>query len=278
MKKPPEKSANNPLNFKMITFSNALNFAGTRDIAFVTNITTEIPATEKLRQSQSCLPLLQMEVLQLLKQNPRYVGQYRANTLKPGYTGFIPQRAYRCGSTYGNDAAECMHAFCETNKKVILKNAELRLQITSSPKLKPIVSDQEVTRAIHNYCERREFSLKVSEKEMLEPPKIGWTGYIPKSKVTELGLGDCYHIMTGKCFEAFKTSISGDPQASSRPLNKTIPMDNTQEKNRLYIQSPLLHSMQRDPGKSTLNLNRRENCFRILLWMYLLHMLVDIPG
>ncbi|XP_058891263.1 uncharacterized protein C10orf82 homolog [Acipenser ruthenus] len=161
-----------------------------------------------------------MEVLQLLKQNPRYVGQYRANTLKPGYTGFIPQRAYRCGSTYGNDAAECMHAFCETNKKVILKNAELRLQITSSPKLKPIVSDQEVTRAIHNYCERREFSLKVSEKEMLEPPKIGWTGYIPKSKVTELGLGDCYHIMTGKCFEAFKTSISGDPQASSRPLNK----------------------------------------------------------
>ncbi|MGH0117344.1 UNVERIFIED_CONTAM: hypothetical protein FKN15_033439 [Acipenser sinensis] len=134
--------------------------ASTRDIALVTNITTEIPATEKLRQSQSCLSVLQMEVLQLLKQNPRYVGQYRANTLKPGYTGFIPQRAYRCGSTYGNDAAECMHAFCETNKKVILKNAELRLQITSSPKLKPIVSDQEVTRAIHNYCERREFSLK----------------------------------------------------------------------------------------------------------------------
>nr|XP_015202486.1 PREDICTED: uncharacterized protein C10orf82 homolog isoform X2 [Lepisosteus oculatus] len=146
----------------------------------------------------------------------------RFNTLHSSYTGYIPQRIYQTGCTYAKETSECMETFCDTTQKALKDKANFELMIVSAPRLKPIRSDQEVTLALEEYCQRQAAASHQigSKRSLLEPPKIGWTGYVPKAKVTDLGLGVRYHVMSGHCFEAFKNSITKEPQPSSRQTHK----------------------------------------------------------
>ncbi|XP_065408468.1 sperm-associated microtubule inner protein 5-like [Chrysemys picta bellii] len=44
----------------------------------------------------------------------------------------------------------------------------------------------------------------ITKRSLLEPPIPGWTGFVPRARVTELGYGVPYHEMTKNCYQDFK--------------------------------------------------------------------------
>lgn len=47
----------------------------------------------------------------------------------------------------------------------------------------------------------------VTKRSLLEPPIPGWTGFVPRARVTELGHGVRYHEMAKHCYQDFKDLI-----------------------------------------------------------------------
>lgn len=58
-----------------------------------------------------------------------------------------------------------------------------------------------------------------TKRSLLEPPIPGWTGFVPRSKVTEHGHGVRYHVMAENCYQDFKDTLDRlrHDQASKDP-------------------------------------------------------------
>nr|XP_025039362.1 uncharacterized protein C10orf82 homolog isoform X1 [Pelodiscus sinensis] len=133
------------------------------------------------------------------------------NSLIPGYTGYIPQRFYRIGTTYGDDSMACMtsfHSATQRNKETV---DELKHIAATTPKLPPICSNEDVLQALYEYNYKHHphvLGTIETKRHFLEPPIPGWTGFVPRARVTELGYGIRYHEMAKKCFQDFKNIVN----------------------------------------------------------------------
>lgn len=68
------------------------------------------------------------------------------------------------------------------------------------------------------FCPFHHFAGPVETKRsLLEPPMPGWTGFVPRSKVTEFGHGARYHVMAENCYRDFQNSLD---RAKQDPATK----------------------------------------------------------
>uniref|UniRef100_A0A8C0IK19 Sperm microtubule inner protein 5 n=1 Tax=Chelonoidis abingdonii TaxID=106734 RepID=A0A8C0IK19_CHEAB len=85
---------------------------------------------------------------------------------------------------------------------------ELRYIAASTPKLPSICSNEDVLQALYDYNYKHHpyvLGTVITKRSLLEPPIPGWTGFVPRARVTELGYGVRYHEMTKNCYQDFKT-------------------------------------------------------------------------
>ncbi|XP_054839497.1 uncharacterized protein C10orf82 homolog [Eublepharis macularius] len=130
--------------------------------------------------------------------------------LIPGYTGYIPLRFYRIGTSFGNDSVWCVNAFRHTIGRKNNQQDELRTIAATAPQLPPICSNEEIIGVLDDYNYKHHpyvLGPVKTKRSLLEPPIPGWTGFVPRSKVTEFGHGVRYHVMTENCYQDFKDML-----------------------------------------------------------------------
>ncbi|XP_061493683.1 sperm-associated microtubule inner protein 5 [Rhineura floridana] len=130
--------------------------------------------------------------------------------LIPGYTGYIPLRFYQIGTSFGNDSVWCVNAFRDATKRKSDQTDEMRITAATAPQLPPLCSNEDIINVLDDYnCKRHPYVLGPVEtkRSLLEPPMPGWTGFVPRSRVTEFGHGVRYHVMAENCYQDFKHSL-----------------------------------------------------------------------
>nr|XP_056706440.1 uncharacterized protein C10orf82 homolog [Euleptes europaea] len=130
--------------------------------------------------------------------------------LAPGYTGYLPLRFYRIGTSFGNDSVWCINAFRDVIGRKNEQKDELRTIAATAPQLPPICSNEEIIGVLDDYnYKHHPYMLGPVEtkRSLLEPPIPGWAGFVPRSKVTEFGHGVRYHVMAENCYQDFKDML-----------------------------------------------------------------------
>ncbi|KAJ6669040.1 hypothetical protein lerEdw1_007849 [Lerista edwardsae] len=138
--------------------------------------------------------------------------------LIPGYTGYIPLRFYRIGTSFGSDSVHCVNEFREAIDRKSQQMCELRHAAATAPPLPPICSNEEMIDILDDYnYKRHPYVLGPVEtrRALLEPPIPGWTGFVPRSRVTEFGHGARYHVMAENCYQDFKKLLERGGQDPS---------------------------------------------------------------
>ncbi|XP_019357708.1 PREDICTED: uncharacterized protein C10orf82 homolog [Gavialis gangeticus] len=145
------------------------------------------------------------------------------NPLLPGYTGYIPQRCDRVGTSYGNDSFVCMTSMYNAVQRNNDKKDELRYIAATTPRLPPICCNEDVLQALYEYNYKHHpymLGTEETKRSLLEPPIPGWTGFVPRAKVTDLGDGVRYHEMAKNCYQDFKNIIDQVTCDPSSKINK----------------------------------------------------------
>ncbi|XP_048360982.1 uncharacterized protein C10orf82 homolog [Sphaerodactylus townsendi] len=144
--------------------------------------------------------------------------------LIPGYTGYVPLRFYRIGTSFGNDSVWCVNEFRDIFGRKNDQKNELKTIAATTPQLPPICSNEEIIEVLDDYnYKHHPYMLGPVEtkRSLLEPPIPGWTGFMPRSKVTELGHGVRYHVMAENCYQDFKDIVDRvQPGPSSKESKK----------------------------------------------------------
>ncbi|XP_060097532.1 sperm-associated microtubule inner protein 5 [Heteronotia binoei] len=133
-----------------------------------------------------------------------------SHPLIPGYTGYIPLKFYRIGTSFGNDSVSCVNAFRDMTEKKNDQKDELRTIAATTPQLPPICSNEEIIGVLDDYNYKLHpyvLGPVETKRHLLEPPIPGWTGFVPRSKVTEFGHGVRYHVMAENCYQDFKDML-----------------------------------------------------------------------
>ncbi|XP_053245066.1 uncharacterized protein C10orf82 homolog [Podarcis raffonei] len=155
------------------------------------------------------------------------------NPLIPGYTGYIPYRFYRIGTSFGNDSVWCVNAFREATQRKCDQMEELRLTAATAPQLPPLVSNEEIINVLDDYNSKHHPNVLgpvETKRSLLEPPIPGWTGFVPRSKVTEFGHGARYHVMAENCYRDFQNSLDRAKQdPATKESIKEIPATKLKE-------------------------------------------------
>ncbi|KAM8806083.1 sperm-associated microtubule inner protein 5 [Eudromia elegans] len=136
----------------------------------------------------------------------------------PGYTGHIPLAFGSIGSSYGRDSVVCTGLFRNTTRRRRDARNELWRGAATTPQLPPICCNDDVLQVLYDYNYKHHpnrLGTVLIEKSLLDPPLPGWTGFVPRAKVTELGHGVRYHVMAKNCFQDFKNLINRVPYDSS---------------------------------------------------------------
>uniref|UniRef100_A0A8C3H7V0 Sperm-associated microtubule inner protein 5 domain-containing protein n=1 Tax=Chrysemys picta bellii TaxID=8478 RepID=A0A8C3H7V0_CHRPI len=116
-------------------------------------------------------------------------------------------RFYRIGTTYGDDSMACMTLFHNATQRSRDAQNGLRYIAATTPKLPSICSNEDVLQALYDYNSKHHpymLGTVITKRSLLEPPIPGWTGFVPRARVTELGYGVPYHEMTKNCYQDFK--------------------------------------------------------------------------
>ncbi|XP_004681041.1 PREDICTED: uncharacterized protein C10orf82 homolog [Condylura cristata] len=125
--------------------------------------------------------------------------------ITPGYSGFIPYLSCH-GITDENDMSQCLRVFQENTQRYKDQQEEFCCAVATAPILKPMCSEEAVLRTLHQYY-RQYHPLSLESKHikrpLQEPPIPGWSGYLPRARVTELGCATRYTVMARNCYEDF---------------------------------------------------------------------------
>uniref|UniRef100_A0A8C4JVA9 Chromosome 10 open reading frame 82 n=1 Tax=Dromaius novaehollandiae TaxID=8790 RepID=A0A8C4JVA9_DRONO len=128
--------------------------------------------------------------------------------------GHVPLKFCSIGTSYGGDSVVYMTLFCNaTQRRKDAKN-ELRCIAATTPQLPPICCNEDVLQVLYDYNYKHHpnrLGTVINERSLLDPPIPGWTGFVPRAKVTELGHGVRYHVMAKNCFQNFKSLIDRVP-------------------------------------------------------------------
>ncbi|KAH0623717.1 hypothetical protein JD844_006797, partial [Phrynosoma platyrhinos] len=71
--------------------------------------------------------------------------------LIPGYTGYIPLRYYRIGTSFGNDSIWCVNTFRDATQRKNDQVNTLRYAAATEPQLPPISSNEDVINVLDDY-------------------------------------------------------------------------------------------------------------------------------
>ncbi|XP_053163161.1 uncharacterized protein C10orf82 homolog [Hemicordylus capensis] len=146
-----------------------------------------------------------------------------SHPLIPGYTGYIPLRFYRIGTSFGNDSVWCVNAFRDATQRKHEDTNELRCAAATAPQLPPLCSNEEIINVLDDYNYKRHPTVLgpvETRRNLFEPPIPGWTGFVPRSKVTELGHGVRYHVMAENCYQDFKDLLERNHRDPASPIPK----------------------------------------------------------
>ncbi|XP_016850617.2 sperm-associated microtubule inner protein 5 [Anolis carolinensis] len=133
-----------------------------------------------------------------------------SHPLLPGYTGYIPLRFYRIGTRYGDDSVWCVNTFRDATQRRNDQMNELRCTAATVPQLPPICSNEDTLNVLDDYNYKHHPNVLgpvETKRDLMEPPIPGWTGFVPRSRVTEFGHGVRYHTMAENCYQDFKNSL-----------------------------------------------------------------------
>ncbi|KAI8499550.1 Cat eye syndrome [Branchiostoma belcheri] len=131
---------------------------------------------------------------------PRFDGTRRLTEgMVPGYTGYIPRKRYKDAGTYGRDTALSIDEFFGDTKGAVRADRALRATVAQAPRLTPTSSPEETLEKMDCFMPRKTTLLE-DKRSFLEAPMPGWTGYVPRKKITEVGLGRRYAVVAKKGF------------------------------------------------------------------------------
>ncbi|XP_038614465.1 uncharacterized protein C10orf82 homolog isoform X2 [Tachyglossus aculeatus] len=147
----------------------------------------------------------------------------RSIPIPPGYSGYIPLIQHLVGNNFAEDTEHCLETFHRATQRRKDQLEELRHIAATSPKHQAVCSHESVLRAIHDYYHLHHPML-LETKEMKRPlpesPIPGWTGYLPRANVTELGLGVRYQVMAKNCYKDFLELTERAKKAPLKPFQK----------------------------------------------------------
>ncbi|XP_075390219.1 sperm-associated microtubule inner protein 5 [Tenrec ecaudatus] len=137
----------------------------------------------------------------------------------PGYCGFVPYNSCQ-GTPSEDNMSQCLRSFQESTRRYKEQLEQLRHTVATTPKLKPICSQETVLQALHQYYRKyhpRILECKTTRKPLEEPPIPGWAGFLPRAKVTELGCAMRYTVMAQHCYQDFLEIVEQAKRARQKP-------------------------------------------------------------
>ncbi|XP_039727037.1 sperm-associated microtubule inner protein 5 isoform X2 [Pteropus medius] len=150
--------------------------------------------------------------------------------ITPGYSGFIPYLSCE-GSSAEDNMSHCVKTFQENTQRYKDQLEEFRCSVAGVQRLKPIRSEEAVLRALHQY--QRQYhplslECKYIKKPLQEPPIPGWSGYVPRARVTELGCATRYTVMARNCYRDFLNITEQAKRARLKPYEEIYGLKSTQ--------------------------------------------------
>ncbi|CAF0727319.1 unnamed protein product [Brachionus calyciflorus] len=131
-------------------------------------------------------------------------GNKLTESMIPGYTGYIPSRKFHFSDSYKVECDSCIDNFLTEKNSKLKKDSDILNYVHSQPKYTPIAGEQDLKEKIALKTDEALVKYQNDKRQFTEPPIPGYTGYIPKIKPTELGLGSRYHLTTEKGLNHFK--------------------------------------------------------------------------
>ncbi|RNA39383.1 hypothetical protein BpHYR1_039371 [Brachionus plicatilis] len=171
-----------------------------------THILAEKFASIKQRHKSALdLPLVSAETRSFKSALPKATtGNKLTETMVPGYTGYIPSRKFHFSDRYKTECDDCIESFLHEKDSKLKKDSDLMTYVNSQPKYTPIADSQDLREKLALKTDRDLTNYQNDKRQFTEPPIPGYTGYIPKIKPTELGLGSRYHLTTERGLNQFQ--------------------------------------------------------------------------
>ncbi|XP_029649623.1 protein FAM166B-like [Octopus sinensis] len=124
-----------------------------------------------------------------------------------GYTGYIPKLSFIYGDTYPKASEISMNNFKTEQKEFRLKKSLLEKQTSFQSPLTPITSEELLKNKLCEFLgNRSKETFAASRRSLTEAHIPGYTGYIPKIKATDTGLGCRYHSSNSIALKQFWSS------------------------------------------------------------------------
>ncbi|XP_052831698.1 protein FAM166B isoform X2 [Octopus bimaculoides] len=171
---------------------------------------------KEIEESQwnSCTERSRMDLTPFQASNPGEMAQLKEDTqdvvksqLITGYTGYIPKLSFIYGDTYPKGSGISMNIFKTEQKEYRLKQSLLEKQTSLQSPLTPITSEELIENKLREFIgNRSKKTFATSRRSLTEAHIPGYTGYIPKIKATDTGLGCRYHSSNSIALKQFWSS------------------------------------------------------------------------
>lgn len=203
---------------------------------------------------------------------PKTTGGNRlTESMVPGYTGYVPSRKFHFSDTYRAECDQSIDDFLTARADKQRKTDDLiEKHVKSYPRHTAIATEGEIKGVLDNFKDNSvASSLQTDRRQFTEAPMPGYTGYVPRIKPTELGLGARYHETTEKGLNDFKNTYLSRSKSSNNLLSASLNLSDQQRKGsagtskRIFVPPGMVpkytgyvHGRKYDFGKSYGNSTR----------------------